>query len=201
MPLPVYIKKKPVKKPGRPTLLNPTRQAALLGAIEEGMPLKQAAEIAGISYDTLNHWQNRGANESAPPEYRQFCQLLRHSQAVAMQVNISLIREAAKREWRAAAWLLEKRFPDEFARPHQFEHSGPRGKSLSPSPDEEYEVLRRMKKQEGIKNILVKLGSIIAEKRLQKEEAGKAQKEAAILNQPLTLKMGKRLPPQAPLRE
>jgi len=60
MPKPVFIKKKPAKKPGRPTLLNPTLQATLLNAIEEGMPLKQAAQIAGVSYDSLNRWQNRG---------------------------------------------------------------------------------------------------------------------------------------------
>lgn len=144
MPKSAYIPTKPAKKPGRPTLLNPTRQATLLNAIEEGLPLKEAAEIAGISYDTLNRWQNHGKNESAPPEYRQFCQLLRRSKAVAMQVNVSAIREAAKRDWRAAVWILERRFPADFARQQQIEHSGPGGKPLT-SPYDDYEVLRRMK--------------------------------------------------------
>ena len=108
MPKPVFISKKPAKKPGRPTLLNPTRQAALLKAIELGMPLKQAAAMADMSYDTLSHWQKRGENESAPPEYRQFCQQLRLSQAVAMQVNLSVIHHAAGRgDWRASAWMLD----------------------------------------------------------------------------------------------
>lgn len=57
MPKPFMIPKKSAKKFGEDTLLNPTRQAALLKAIEQGMPLKQAAAIAGMSYDTLNNWQ------------------------------------------------------------------------------------------------------------------------------------------------
>ncbi|MFZ2281924.1 MAG: helix-turn-helix domain-containing protein [Prosthecobacter sp.] len=201
MPKPVFIKKKPAKKPGRPTLLNPTRQAALLKAIEQGMPLKQAAAIAGMSYDTLNNWQNRGENESAPPEFRQFCQLLRHSQAVAMQVHVSSICDAAKRDWRAAAWMLERRCPEDFARPQQFEHSGPGGKPLMPDPDVNHEVLVRMKKQQGIVELLKKMGGIISEKRLQKEENAKAEREAAMLQKPFVLNMKQAKPKRAPLRE
>lgn len=201
MPAPFYIKKKPAKKPGRPTLLNPTRQAALLKAIEQGMPLKQAAAMAGMSYDTLNNWQNRGQNESAPPEYRQFCQQLRHSQAVAMQVHVSSICDAAKRDWRAAAWMLERRFPEDFARQQQLEHSGPDGKPLMPDPEVNHEVLIRMKKQQGIVDLLKKLGGIIKEKRLQREENAKAEREAAALQAPLALNTKQAKPKRAPLRE
>jgi hypothetical protein len=201
MPKPVYIQKKPAKKPGRPTVWNPERQAALLGAIEQGVPLKQAAAIAGVSYDTLNYWQNRGENESAPEEYRQFCQLLRRSQAVAMQVHLSSICDAAKRDWRAAAWMLERRFPEDFARTQQFEHCGPGGKSLTAHAEVDHEVLVRMKKQQGIKELLVKLGGIIAEKRQQTEEAAKAEREAATLQKPLTLNTKQAKPKRAPLRE
>lgn len=174
MPKLVHIHKKSAKKPGRPTLLNPTRQATLLSAIEEGLPLKEAAEIAGISYDTLNHWTNRGESETAPPEYRQFCQLLRRSQAVAMQVNVSAIREAAKRDWRAAAWILERRFPADFARQQQIEHSGPGGKPLI-SPYDDCEVLRRMRKQTGLKDLAAKLGSILLRNRQRQEAETEAQ--------------------------
>lgn len=179
---------------------NPTRQAALLEAIEQGMPLKQAAAVAGMSYDTLNHWQKRGENESAPPEYCQFYQLLRRSQAVAMQVHLSSICDAAKRDWRAAAWMLERRYPEDFAR-QQIEHTGPGGKPLTPSPDEEYEVLRRMKRQQGIKELLMKLGSIIMEKKRQHEEAAKVDVEAVRLQTPLVLKAKQSKPKRALLRE
>jgi len=201
MPKPVFILKKPAKKPGRPTLLNPTRQAALLKAIELGMPLKQAAAMADMSYDTLNHWQKRGENESAPPEYRQFCQLLRRSQAVAMQVHLSSICDASKRDWRAAAWILERRHPEDFARQQQLEHSGPSGNPLMPDPELTPEVLVRMKKQRGIVEIFKKLGAIIQEKKLQREEAAKAEGEAAFLLKPLAWKASSPKAKRAPLRE
>jgi hypothetical protein len=201
MPKPVFIKKKPAKKPGRPTLLNPTRQAALLEAIEQGMPLKQAAAIAGMSYDTLNAWQKRGENESAPEQFRQFCQLLRHSQAVAMQVHLSSICDSAKRDWRAAAWMLERRFPEDFARQQQLEHSVSNAKPWMPDPEVNHEVLVRMKKQQGMVEILKKLGGIIQEKRLQREENAKAEREAASLQTPLTLNTKQAKPKRLPLRE
>lgn len=197
MPKPIYIYKKPVKKPGRPTLLNPTRQDALLKAIEQGMPLKQAAAVAGISYDTLNHWQNRGENENAPIEYRQFCQLLQRSHAVAMQVHLSSICEAAKRDWKAAAWMLEKRFPTDFARPQQIEHMKPQ----TPTAEENYEVLRRIKKQKNTEKWLGKLGNILMKNRREKEEAARAAEEAKVLQAPLISKATWASPTRPRLRE
>ena len=200
MPKSVYIPKKSAKKPGRPTLLNPTRQATLLNAIEEGLPLKEAAEIAGISYDTLNHWTKRGESESAPPEFRQFCQLLRRSQALAMQVNVSAIREAAKRDWRAAAWILERRFPADFARQQQIEHSGPRGKPLT-SPYDDCEVLRRMKRQTGLKDLAAKLGGILMRNRQQQEAKALAESDAHALQSPPFLPTKLAIKVQPRLRE
>lgn len=201
MPKPVFIPKKPAKKPGRPTLLNPTRQAALLEAIEQGMPLKHAAAVACMSYDTLNRWQKRGENESAPEEYRQFCQLLRRSQAVAMQVHLSSICDAAKRDWRAAAWMLERRYPEDFARQQQLEHSVSDAKPWMPDPEVNHEVLIRMQKQRGISELLKKLGGIILEKKRQREEDARAEKEAATLQTPLALNTKQAKPKRAPLRE
>lgn len=181
--------------------MNPTRQAALLKAIEQGKPLKQAAAMAGMSYDTLNTWQKRGENESAPEEYRQFCQQLRHSQAVAMRVHVSSICDAAKRDWRAAAWMLERRFPEDFARQQQLEHSVTDAKPWMPDPEVNHEVLIRMQKQRGISELLKKLGGIILEKKRQREEAAKAEREAATLQTPLVLNTKQTKPKRAPLRE
>lgn len=99
------------------------------------------------------------------------------------------------------AWMLERRFPEDFARQQQIEHSRPGGKPLAPTPDEEYEVLRRMKKQQGIKELLMKLDSIISEKKLQREEAAKAEIEAAKLQPPLLLNTKQAKPQRVPLRE
>ncbi len=195
MPASVYRHKQP-NKPGRPTLLTKEREAILLSAIEEGLPLKQAAHIAGICYETLNRWRIRGENESAPPEFRQFCQSLERSHAIAMQAHVSCIRKAALGgDWRASAWTLERRFPEEFTKPQQIEHSGPGGKPMMAIPDGEYEVLTRMRKQAGIKDLVGKLGTILAEQKKRQQE------EAAILKSPFAMNTKSAGKARAPLRE
>lgn len=112
---------------GRPSLLTPKREARLMDAVKKGMPLKQAAMLAGMSYETLNRWRIQGEAENAPTEFRHFWQALRKSQALAMQSLVGRIRTASVTDWKAAAWLLERRHPDEFCRPQRLEHSGPGG--------------------------------------------------------------------------
>jgi hypothetical protein len=101
-----------------------------------------------------------------------------------MQVHVSSICDAAQRDWRAAAWMLERRFPEDFARQQQLEHSVSDGKPWMPAPELNHEVLVRMQKQRGLVEILKNLGGIIKEKRLQKEENAKAEREAATLQTP-----------------
>lgn len=171
MPAPVKLppaKKLPVK-PGRPCLLTKPREAILLKAIEEAMPLKQAAMLAGISYDTLNRWRIKGGSEFAAPEFREFCKALERSEAIAMQRLVALISTAGKNDWKAAAWTLERRFPEEFSKPQQMEHSGPAGKPIEALTTVEPEVLRRMKKQSGFVKLLGKLGDILLRQKEERE--------------------------------
>lgn len=104
-------------KGGRPCLLDKQRKNRLLAAIQKGMPLKHAAMLAGISYDTLNRWRMRGEEKGAPLRFRQFCKALRRSQAVAMLRLVSRIQAAGKQDWRAAAWMLERRHTEDFGKP------------------------------------------------------------------------------------
>jgi hypothetical protein len=163
MPAPVKLTpKKQPPKPGSPCLLTKRCEAVLLKAIEDGMPLKHAAMIAGISYDTLNRWRNKGESEFAPIEFRDFCKALRRAEAVAMQRLLSLISNAGQTDWKAAAWTLERRFPDEFSKPQKLEHSGPEGKPIHALTTVEPEVLQRMKKQSGMQELAIKFAAILA---------------------------------------
>ncbi|WP_156345818.1 hypothetical protein [Verrucomicrobium spinosum] len=116
-------------------------------------------------------------------------------------MHLSSICDAAKRDWRAAAWMLERRYPEDFARQQQFEHSVSDGKPWMPAPDLQHEVLIRMQKQRGIVEVFKKLGGIIQEKRIQREEAANAEREAATLQTPLALNTKVAKPKRAPLRE
>lgn len=173
MPSPVYLKpsKKPAAKPGRPCLLAKACEAKLLKYIEEGLPLKQAAALAGVSYDSVNRWRTKGESEYAPPEFRDFCKSLERAKAVAMKGFVLHIREAGKSDWRAAAWMLERRHKEEFSIAQRVEHSGPGGKPVETFTKIEPEVLRRMRKQSGMQELAAKLGAILIKNRRLKEEA------------------------------
>lgn len=96
------------RKRGRPCSLTPEVQSVLLKAVERGLPLKESASLAGVSYDTLNRWRNSGEAEDAPPVFRNFYNALYQAQAVAVDTLVSQIQSAARKDWKAAAWLLER---------------------------------------------------------------------------------------------
>jgi len=130
-PINARIRTAPEPVRGRPCLLTPERRIRLLNGIREGLPLKQSAMLAGISYESLNRWRIAGEAEDARPEFRHFCQSLRQAQAVAMQRLVGRIQTASRDDWKAAAWLLERRHAEEFCRPQRLEHSGPGGMPIT----------------------------------------------------------------------
>ena len=117
---------------GRPCSLTPEVQAVLLKAVERGLPLKESALLAGISYDTLNRWRNNGESETAEPVFRNFCKALLQAQAKAVDTLVSQIQSAAKKgDWKAAAWILERRHPHDWGRQERLEHTGPNGSPIA----------------------------------------------------------------------
>lgn len=174
MPAPVFPpkKSKPPTKTGRPCLLTKERQAQLMNAIADGVPLKQAAMLAGISYDSLNRWRARGEAFNAPLIFRQFCKALERANAKAMHRLVTNINEAGKSDWRASAWMLERRFGDEFAKPQKLEHSGPQGNPISllqGDYGQDCEVLSRIKKTNAMREVAKKFGAILIKHRKSKE--------------------------------
>lgn len=93
---------------GRPCIeLDEARRRRLLEALEMGAPLEVAARAAGVSAATLARWRTRD-EEVAQAEARG---------VVAM---LSAIHKAATGAhdgtWQAAAWRLERRYPDVYGR-------------------------------------------------------------------------------------
>jgi len=85
-------------------------QDAVCAAIRLGATYEAAANAAGIAYETFNEWR-----KDPRPRYVQFSEAVRAAEADGMVDNLNIIREAAKRrEWRAAAWLLERRHRQAF---------------------------------------------------------------------------------------
>ena len=105
-----------MSRKGRPTSFNRTRANQIVSAIRRGLPYKLAASAGGISYNTFIRWRNEGSSADAPAYLREFCHQVRNAEAEAAQRFLKLIETAARKNWQAAAWMLEKRHPDLFGK-------------------------------------------------------------------------------------
>lgn len=128
---------------GRPTILTPELQDKILEAVRAGAYVETAVKAAGVSKQTFYNWLKRGNREKkrlakntrarmrkreAP--YVEFVDAIQKTFAEAELRDLVLIGIAAKTQWQAAAWRLERKFPQRYARRERHEISGPRGKPI-----------------------------------------------------------------------
>jgi hypothetical protein len=80
----------------------------ILNAIAVGAPFTHACNYAGISFETFNEWRK------GKPE---FSEQVKEAEGKAVIGWLARIEQAAKEgNWTAAAWKLERRFPEDFGR-------------------------------------------------------------------------------------
>lgn len=107
-------------KIGRPTSRTPAVETAVLLALAEGKTKREAASLAGIGYSTLREW------ELAFPEFAERTENAREKAKNDLIATIKAASVGTKRtpgQWQAAAWLLERTWPSEFARRDRLEVS------------------------------------------------------------------------------
>jgi transposase len=103
---------------GRPSKLNPKVKDRLFRAIRMGTTLETACAYAGVSRFTVSEWQRRGQGRHkrpSTPELRQFTAELELALADAELVLLARVNAASQSDWRAAAWMLERRYSDRWA--------------------------------------------------------------------------------------
>tara|TARA_A100001011_G_scaffold322991_1_gene344649 strand:+ start:555 stop:998 length:444 start_codon:yes stop_codon:yes gene_type:complete len=100
----------------RRSKLTPAVTRLFVQALELNMTIDLASKYAGITPATFYNWINRGHKEGAG-EYFEFMETVNKAMAKAALVNMALIQKAANNgTWQASAWILERRFPDDFGR-------------------------------------------------------------------------------------
>jgi len=93
---------------GRPSEFTTKNKETILDAISKGLNYKQAATLAGISYDTFNRWRNAGEQPDGAPEFRDFCNALEQAKAKLIYDLSSKVIKATERDWKAAEKLIER---------------------------------------------------------------------------------------------
>ena len=107
----------------------PELEARFLQALDSGCFIETAAAYAGITKRTYYERLKRGARElarleqnprSKPDPAREadvkFHQQVARALAACEVRSVALIGEAAKVQWQAAAWFLERKFPDRWGK-------------------------------------------------------------------------------------
>ena len=137
------VAKRAPKNLGRPTKLTEEVQEKILGAVRAGIWLDQAAALAGIAASSLYLWADKGQralelaeveNRALTPSeavYADFSESLKKARAEAEARNITLVQQAASAgTWQAAAWFLERSFPNRWGRKDRMEVTGKDGGAM-----------------------------------------------------------------------
>jgi hypothetical protein len=106
---------------GAPLKLTPERQARICDAIRAGIRPEVAAVYAGIGARTYYRWMAAGRGVDAEVLYLEFAEAVELALAEWEARDVLLIGEAAKDDWRAAAWRLERRLPKVYGKRERHE--------------------------------------------------------------------------------
>lgn len=127
---------------GRPTKLVPALQKRIVQAIRRGAYIETAAALAGVHKGTFYTWLKLGAKDEGEKLYRDFNAAVEKALAESERDDLAVIEKAsrgyeviktkivtykdgtveettersAKFDWQAAAWRLERRFPERWAK-------------------------------------------------------------------------------------
>ncbi len=92
---------------GRPTSLTPEVGAKICALLQRGNFRETACAAAGVDARTMRNWLKRGAKGEEP--FREFADALDLAEGEAEDALIVRINNGALDDWKAAAWLLERR--------------------------------------------------------------------------------------------
>jgi hypothetical protein len=99
----------PRSKRGRPRALDEIKRREIIATINAGCGLETAAHYAGVSPRTVHRELRR--NKDYWDQYRK-------AELDSRLEPLDTMNRAVKESWRAAAWMLERKSPRDFAKVH-----------------------------------------------------------------------------------
>ena len=91
----------------RANKLSTTRMEMIFDSLREGATRSTAARIVGINRRTFQRWMGRGRD--GDDGYVEFYIGVHQAEAFALRGMVESIKRGARKDWRAAAWFLERR--------------------------------------------------------------------------------------------
>lgn len=109
-------------KVGRPSRFNAEVLEVICKGVKLGLSYERAAENAGVSRSVLHRWI--AADNAGKAQYRGVCDALAKARAEGETRLLARVIKAGEEDWRAAAWILERRHPENYARMERREITG-----------------------------------------------------------------------------
>ena len=106
---------------GAPLKLTMELQQRLCDAIRAGVRPETAAIYCGIGARTYYRWMSSGRAADAPHCFAEFVEAVELALAEWEARDVLLIGDAAKNDWHAAAWRLERRLPKVYGKRERHE--------------------------------------------------------------------------------
>ena len=116
---------------GRKTKLTPQVQSTICKLIKSGNYIKTACHAVGIREATYLNWLSWG-EQQGKGLYFEFFVAVKRAEAQAITRNVAIIQKASHDTWQAAAWWLERKFPQEWGKKERHELTGEGGQPLVP---------------------------------------------------------------------
>lgn len=107
-------------KGGAPSKLTNDSKLKVLAGIQRGATYELASAYAGISYSTFRNWMRKGEEQDEQEngdEFLDFYRAVKNAEGVAAMLWLDKIDKAADGGyWQAAAWKLERRYPQQYGK-------------------------------------------------------------------------------------
>jgi hypothetical protein len=115
-----------LRRPGPQPILTDELVRQLAGLVEHGIPVETACVTAGIGKSTYYRWWDRGDPAGGDPHdepFRRFRMQMETARAKGQATLVVIVRNEANRDPTTARWLLERGWPEQWARPLQREQA------------------------------------------------------------------------------
>lgn len=103
-------------KTGRPSKYTPEILLKTKELIELGLNYQDVCDSIGITRETFSQWQKK---------YSDFSDTVRVANAKVKEIALKSLRVGEMKDWKAAAWRLERRWPDEYKEKKEVEVTKP----------------------------------------------------------------------------
>jgi hypothetical protein len=96
--------------------LTPQLQVEISELLKLGCYIETACAMAGISRSTYYNWIDKAKTSNRRNKYTLFMDAVTHAQACDEARLVGMINVHCKDKWRASAWMLERRFTNNWGK-------------------------------------------------------------------------------------